>query len=60
METISKAKGELISRPVPAIVSEQDWDKAQQTLISNRILSPVMLMKKYFFVGLVKSAIYVV
>ena len=45
---------ELISRPVPAIVSEQDWDKAQQTLISNRILSACNANEKYLLRGLVK------
>lgn len=53
----SKKQRELISRAVPAIVSQQDWAKAQQVLKANRILSKRNANEKYLLRGLVKCGL---
>lgn len=53
----SQKQRELISRTVAAIVSEQDWEKAQQTLRANRLLSDRNAKEKYLLRGLVKCGL---
>jgi len=53
----SQKQRELITRAVPAIVSEQDWEKAQQVLSANRLLSNRNSIEKYLLRGLVKCGI---
>ena len=53
----SQKQRELISRTVAAIVSEQDWEKAQQTLRANRLLSDRNANEKYLLRGLVKCGL---
>ncbi len=53
----SKKQRELISRAVPAIVSQEDWETAQQVLKANRILSGRNATEKYLLRGLVKCGL---
>jgi site-specific DNA recombinase len=53
----SQKQREPISRTVAAIVSEQDWEKAQQTLRANRLLSARNANEKYLLRGLVKCGL---
>jgi len=53
----SQKQRELISRTVAAIVTEQDWEKAQQTLKANRLLSTRNANEKYLLRGLVKCGL---
>lgn len=48
---------ELITRSVPAIVSEEIWDKAQKTLRNNQILSKKNAKRNYLLTGLIKCNI---
>jgi site-specific DNA recombinase len=47
-------KREVVSRPAPAIVSEETWQKAQQTIKSNLLFSKRSAKNKYLLRGLVK------
>jgi len=50
----SRKQRELIARSVPAIVSEEDWEKAQEVLKSHRILSKRNADNRYLLRGLVR------
>ncbi len=53
----SRKQRVLIPRTVAAIVSEQDWEKAQETLKANRLLSDRNATEKYLLRGLVKCGL---
>jgi site-specific DNA recombinase len=53
----SKKQRELINRTVLPIVNIQDWERAQQVLISNRILSKRNAKERYLLRGLVKCGL---
>jgi site-specific DNA recombinase len=53
----SRKQRELIPRTVAAIVSEQDWEKAQEMLKANRCLSDRNATEKYLLRGLVKCGL---
>ncbi|MCL0092076.1 recombinase family protein [Dehalococcoidia bacterium] len=52
----SKKQRELISRPVPPIVSEEDWERAQQTLRAHMLFSDRNAKTKYLLRGLVRCS----
>jgi len=52
----SKKQRELISRPVPPIVSEEDWERAQQTLRAHMLFSDRNARTKYLLRGLVRCS----
>jgi site-specific DNA recombinase len=53
----SAGKREIISRPVPAIVSEDVWAKAQKTLHGNFLFSVRGAKNQYLLRGLIKCAL---
>ncbi len=54
----SKSKGrKIIERVVPAIVSEQEWEAAQQVLVSNRIMALRNTRQPYLLKGLIKCGL---
>ncbi len=53
----SKQKREVIERPVPAIVSEQQWQKAQEALRANMICSMKNAKHFYLLRGLMQCGI---
>lgn len=46
-----------IERAVPALVAEQEWQAAQQTLASNRIMARKNLREPYLLRGLIKCGL---
>lgn len=52
----SKSGREVISRPVPAIVDEATWKKAQKTLDANFLFSKRSARTQYLLRGLIKCA----
>lgn len=52
----SKKEREIIVRVVPAIISEETWDKAQQVLRSNQIEATRSAKRQYLVRGLIKCA----
>lgn len=52
----SKKNREIIPRQVPAIVSEETWEKAQQVLRSNQIEATRNAKRQYLVRGLIKCA----
>lgn len=53
----TKKQRELIAREVPAIVSEEIWEKAQQVLRENQICSAKNAKHQYLLKGLIKCAL---
>ena len=47
----------LITRPVPAIVTEATWKKAQQTLRDNFLFSARSARNQYLLRGLIKCGL---
>lgn len=53
----TKKDRELINRTVPAIVSEEEWERAQQVLRENRIEAACRVHHPYLLRGLIKCGI---
>lgn len=53
----SRRKREIIERTVPAIVSEEVWDRAQQALKSNQLFSSRNAKRRYLLRGLLKCGL---
>lgn len=50
----SEKKREIIERPVPALVSVEDWDRAQKVIQSHLLFSNLSAKRKYLLTGLIK------
>ena len=53
----TKKKRDLIERPVPAIVTPEVWDRAQETLRKNTVFSPRNAKRNFLLRGLMRCGL---
>lgn len=53
----NRAKREIVARPVPAIITEETWQKAQKTMKANFLFCAKNARRQYLLRGLIKCAL---